>query len=129
MGTVTDVNGDVIPNATVVLREVESNDPRTIVATENGMFQLNDVTPGITYQLSISAKDFADWTSPPIIVNPGQFKIVTGIQLRIATERTTVDVHYDPLEVATEQFKAEEKQRVFGIIRIFTFPMRAILHR
>jgi hypothetical protein len=37
MGTVTDVNGDVIPNATVVLREVESNDPRTIVATESGM--------------------------------------------------------------------------------------------
>jgi hypothetical protein len=37
MGTVTDVNGDVIPNATVVLREVESNDPRTIVATESRM--------------------------------------------------------------------------------------------
>jgi hypothetical protein len=116
MGTVTDVNGDAIPNATVVLREVESNDPRTIVATETGMFQFNDVTPSITYQLSISAKDFTDWASPPIIVNPGQFKIVTGIQLRIATERTTVDVHYDPVEVATEQFKAEENQRVFGII-------------
>jgi Carboxypeptidase regulatory-like domain len=115
MGTVTDVNGDAIPNATVVLREVESNDPRTIVATETGMFQFNDVTPSITYQLSISAKDFADWASPPIIVNPDRFKIVTGIQLRIATERTTVDV-YDPVEVATEQFKAEENQRVFGII-------------
>jgi hypothetical protein len=116
MGTVTDFKGDAIPDATVVLKEVASDDPRTIVATENGMFQFNDVTPGIPYQLSISAKDFADWTSPPIIVNPGQFKIVSGIQLRIATERTTVDVHYDPVEAATEQFKAEEKQRVFGII-------------
>jgi hypothetical protein len=75
MGTVTDVNGDAIPGASVVLKEVESNDPRTIVATENGMFQFNDVTPGTTYQLSISAKDFAVWlvktsrtvksTSPP----------------------------------------------------------------
>ncbi|HEX4785415.1 MAG TPA: carboxypeptidase regulatory-like domain-containing protein, partial [Candidatus Sulfotelmatobacter sp.] len=27
MGTVTDVNGDVIPNATVVLKEVEGIDP------------------------------------------------------------------------------------------------------
>jgi hypothetical protein len=119
MGTVTDVNGDAIPHATVVLKEVESNGPRTIVTTETGMFEFHDVTPGVTYQLSISAKDFADWVSPPIMLNSDQFKIVSGIQLRIATDRTTVDVHYDPVEVATEQFKAEEKQRVFGIIPNF----------
>jgi hypothetical protein len=52
-------------------------------------------------------------------VSPGQFKIVTGVQLHIATESTTVEVHYDPVEVATEQLKAEEKQRVFGIIPNF----------
>ncbi len=119
MGTVTDVNGEVIPNATVVLKEVEGTDPRTILTTETGMFEFHDVTPGIAYQLSIRAKDYEDWISTPIILNPDQFKIVTGIQLRIATERTTVDVHYDPVEVATEQFRAEEKQRVFGIIPNF----------
>ena len=119
MGTVTDVNGDVIPNATVVLKDVESNDPRTILTTENGVFEFHDVTPGIPYQLSISAKDYEDWISTPIILNPDQFKIVTGIQLRIATYRITVDVHYDPVKVATEQFKVEEKQRVFGIIPNF----------
>jgi len=119
MGTVTDVNGDVIPNATAVLKEVESNDPRMILTTENGMFEFHDVTPGITYQLSISAKDYEDWISTPIILNPDQFKIVTGIQLRIATYRITVDVHYDPVKVATEQLKAEEKQRVLEIIPNF----------
>ncbi len=119
IGTATDVNGGTIPNATVVLKEVDSNDPRTIVTTENGLFEFHDVKPGITYQLNISADGFADWTSPPITLSPDQFKIVTGIQLRIATERTTVDVHYDPIEVATEQLKAEEKQRVFGIIPNF----------
>jgi hypothetical protein len=119
MGTVTDVNGDVIPNAAVVLKEVEGNDPRTIVTAENGMFEFHEVTPGTTYQLSISAKDYEDWISTPIILNPDQFKIVTGIQLRIATYRITVDVHYDPVKVATEQFKAEEKQRIFGVIPNF----------
>jgi hypothetical protein len=119
MGTVTDLNGDVIPNATVVLREVEGNDPRTIPTTGSGMFQFHDVTPGINYQLSISAKGYEDWISTPIILNPDQFKIVTSIQLRIPTYRITVDVHYDPVKVATEQFKAEEKQRVFGIIPNF----------
>jgi hypothetical protein len=119
MGTVADVNGDVIPNATVVLKEVEGNDPRTILSTENGMFEFHDVTPGIPYQLSISAKDYEDWISTPIILNPDQFKIVAGIQLRIPPFRITVDVHYDPVKVAKEQFKAEEKQRVFGIIPNF----------
>jgi hypothetical protein len=119
MGTVTDANGDVIPNASVVLKEVESDDPLTIVTNGNGMFEFHNVRPGIPYLLNVSAKDFADWVSTPITLNPDQFKIVTGIQLRIATEHTTVDVHYDPVEVASEQFKAEEKQRVFGIIPNF----------
>jgi len=119
MGTVTDANGDVLPNATVVLKEVESRDPRTIVTAENGMFEFQDVTAGVPYRLSINAKGFAVWTSPNITLEPGQFKIVAAIRLRIETERTTVDVHYDPVEVSTEQFKAEEKQRVFGIIPNF----------
>jgi hypothetical protein len=116
MGTITDVNGDVIPNATVVLKEVEGNDPRTILTNEDGMFEFHDVASGIPYQLSISAKDYEAWISTPIILNPDQFKIVTGIQLRLPTYRITVDVHFDPDKVATEQFEAEEKQRVFGII-------------
>ena len=41
----------------------------------------------------------------------------------------TVDAHYDPVEVATEQFEAEEKQRVSAIIPNSTFPMEAILRR
>ena len=119
MGTVTDVNGDPIPNATVVLKEVEGSDPLMMVTTENGMFEFHDVTAGIAYQLSISAKGFAGWSSTPITLNPDQFKIVNGIELRIATESTIVDVHYDPVEVAAEQLKAEEKQRVFGVIPNF----------
>ena len=119
MGTVTDVNGGAISHATVVLKEVADNDPRMIVTNDNGMFEFQDVTPGVPWQISISAKGFADWRSSSITLNSGQFKIVTGIQLQIATERTSVDVHYDPIEVATEQFKAEENQRVFGIIPNF----------
>jgi Carboxypeptidase regulatory-like domain len=119
MGTAIDVNRDAIPNATVVLKEVDSNAPRTIGTTENGFFEFHGVKPGIAYQLCVSAEGFADWTSPPITLSPDQFKIVTGIQLRIATDRTTIDVHYDSIEVATEQLKVEEKQRVFGIIPNF----------
>jgi len=119
VGTVTDVNGDPVPNATVVLEASERNDRRTLVASESGFFEFAEVEPATPYQINVSAKDFADWNSPTVTIDPGQFKIVTGIQLRIATERTTVDVHYDPVEVATEQFKDQERQRVFGIIPNF----------
>lgn len=119
MGTAADANGDPIPNAKVVLREVDGTDPLTIVASENGSFEFQAVKSGISYQLGISAKGFADWTSAPMTLSPGEFKIVAGIRLRVEIERTTVDVHYDPVEVATEQLKVEEKQRVFGIIPNF----------
>jgi hypothetical protein len=119
VGTVTDMNGDPVPNATVLLETPESNDRRTIVTPESGFFEFSDVKPGTPYQIYVNAKDFADWTSPTVAIDPGQFKIVTGIQLRIETERTTVDVHYDPVGVATQQFKAEEQQRVFGFIPNF----------
>jgi len=84
MGTVTDVNGDAIPNATVVLKEVESNAPRTILTTKNG----------------ISGS----------VQNCDRYPIASCNR-----------AHYcrcslRPVEVATAQFKAEEKQRVFGII-------------
>jgi Carboxypeptidase regulatory-like domain len=76
VGTVTDVNDDPVPDATVVL-DTESDDPRTLVTPENGFFEFNDVKPGTSYQINITAKGFADWTSPAITLEPGQFKIVT----------------------------------------------------
>jgi hypothetical protein len=119
VGTVTDGNGDSVPNATVVLETQESSDRRTLVTPESGFFEFTDVKPATAYEINVSAKDFADWTSPAVTIDPGQFKIITGIQLRLETERTTVNVHYDPVEVATEQFKSQERQRVFGFIPNF----------
>ena len=119
IGTVTDANGDTVGNATVVLKGPDSRDGQTVVTSQNGFFEFQGVTPGLPYQITISANDFEPWTSPLITLDPGQFKIMTPIQLRIATQRTEVNVHYDPVEVATAQFKAEEKQRAFGIIPNF----------
>jgi hypothetical protein len=115
IGTVTDTNGDTVPGATVVLKSSEQ-DRRTVVTQENGSFEFHDVKPGIPYQIGVSANQFADWTSPAITLEPGQFKIVTGIRLTIEVEHTTVDVHYDPVQVASEQIKSEEKQRILGVI-------------
>jgi hypothetical protein len=118
VGTVVDVNGGTVSGATVVLKGLDGNNGRTLVTSQNGFFAFQGVNPGIPYQIAISAQNFADWKSPTITIEPAQYKIISGIQLRIEVE-TTVDVHYDPVQVATEQLKQEEKQRVFGVIPNF----------
>jgi hypothetical protein len=131
IGTVTDVNGDPVPNSTVVLKRSDrgsdgddrhdddrhNNESRSAVTPENGFFQFRDVSAGDSYQISVSAKDFSDWTSPAFTLDPGQFKIVSGIQMRVRTEVTQINVTYGSPQVATtEEFKEVEQQRAFGFI-------------
>jgi hypothetical protein len=119
IGTAVDVNGDPVPNAKVELKSLADNDRRTLSTRENGSFEFREVQSGVQYEIIVTAQDFADWKSSSIALEPGQFKIVTGIQLRVETQKTTVDVHYDPVQVAAEQLKAEEHQRVLGIVPNF----------
>jgi hypothetical protein len=117
-GTVSDVNNDVLSGATVVLKGPGTKDSRTTVSDDNGLFEFDQLAPG-TYRVTITGKEFADWTSPDIILNPGQYLILTGTKLQIAKAITTVSVAESQVEIATEEVKIEEKQRVFGIIPNF----------
>jgi hypothetical protein len=119
-GTVTDVKGEAIVGATVILnRSPESTDQRTVLTTENGFFRFDALTPAVPYNVAVDVDGFAEWTSPPITLEPGQVKSLGGISLRIATQNTTMQVKYDPIEDATQQFKIEQSQRIFGIIPNF----------
>jgi len=119
LGTVTDVNGDPVTGATVVLSSANSADRQTVVTPENGFFQFNALKPGVPYHVAISANGFAEWTSPVITLQPGQVNLLSGVSLRLATQNTSVNVTYNPVEIANEQIEAEETQRVFGIIPNF----------
>lgn len=119
VGTVFDVNRDPVAQANVVLEGSDPNDRRTAVTNYNGFFEFHDVKSGISYHVTVSREGFAAWTSPIVTVEPQQSKILTDIQLRVATALTTIEVTQTAEEVATEQVKAEEKQRIFGIIPNF----------
>jgi Carboxypeptidase regulatory-like domain len=119
VGTVTDVNDNTVPGASVVLQGPLPGDRRSVVTTNNGAFEFHDVKPGIPYHVSITEKGFADWTSPAVTLTPGQYRILTGSKLRIAQAQSTINVGYDPVQVATEQVRVAESQRVFGIIPNF----------
>jgi len=117
-GTVTDVNGDTVAGATVVLEGSDHKEFRTMLSEDNGAFQFRQLPAG-TYSVAVTAQGFADWNSPDFTLGPDQYFILTGSQLRIATANTSVNVSDSSVEVATEEVKLEETQRAFGIIPNF----------
>ena len=118
IGTVTDIHDDVVPGATVVLQGA-SLPPQHVQTNDNGFFRLEHLNPGIPYHVTVRASGFADWTSPEVILRPGQFTELTGIRLQIAEAITTVNAVLSTEEIATEQERLEEKQRVLGFIPNF----------
>jgi hypothetical protein len=116
-GTVVDVNDATIPNASVVLED-PSHDHQSMVTGDNGFFHLDRIKPGVPYNVTVSATGFADWTSQPVTIRPGQALELTGIKLTVATVLTSVNA-VSIEEVAREQVNTEEKQRVLGFIPNF----------
>ena len=114
LGTVVDTSDDPVPDATVVLQG-PTGDSHKVITRDDGSFAFHNVTAGISYQVTITAEGFAEWNSS-ITVEPGQEKTITDIKLRILAVQRAVTVSYSEKEVAAQQFKAEEQQRVLRFI-------------
>jgi hypothetical protein len=118
-GTVTDLNDGIIPGATVTLQSPLTGDKRSTISDDNGSYTFDDLRPGASYQVTISATGFVTWTSSIFSVDPGQIHFLTGSKLQFAGEAASVTVYASSEEVAAEQVKMEERQRVFGFIPNF----------
>ena len=114
LGQVLDVSEDPVANASVVLQRPDG-DHATVVTMDDGSFAFHDLTPGVAYQLTIEAQGYGGWSSS-VTVEPGQEKTLTDIKLRILAVQRAVTVSYSSEEVAAQQLKAEEQQRVLGFI-------------
>jgi hypothetical protein len=115
-GTVLDVTGGAVPKATVALQS--TNEHRTTVANDDGFFKFDGVKPGTPVHIVVSASELKKWTSDEIVLQPRQSFILTGIKLAVAPVETSVTAA-TPEEVAAEQVKIAEQQRVFGVIPNF----------
>lgn len=118
VGTVVDFKGGVVPGATVVLEGQDRNEDRRVVTQNNGFFKLDGVKPGVRYHVGVEARGFAKWTSGEITVTPGQYFILKGINLRIASVQVTVSV-VPKEEIAVQQYEAQVTQRVFSVLPNF----------
>jgi hypothetical protein len=114
LGQVLDVSEDPVANASVVLQRPDG-DHATVVTMDDGSFAFHDLTPGVAYQLTITAQGYGDWSSS-VTVEPGQEKTLTDIKLRIVAVHRAVTVSYFSKEIAAQQLKVEEQQRVLGFI-------------
>ena len=105
-----------VPNALVVLQGLDER--RTFVTGDNGFFSFEEVKAGTPVRVQVSAPDLKSWSSNEIILQPGQSFIVTDISLGVATVQTAVNAA-TPEQVAVEQVKIQEQQRVLGVIPNF----------
>jgi len=118
IGAVTDTDNAIVPGATITVDGPTSNDHYTGVSTGDGSFVLTHLHPAVSYHVVVAAKGFANWTSPVITLQPGQQLDLTHIKLTISAVEISVTA-IQPEELAREQVKDEEKQRVFGVIPNF----------
>lgn len=114
LGTVVDINNDPVSDAAVVLQP-PTGDSQKLASKEDGTFAFHDVTAGTAYQITITAEGFSPWTSS-VTVEPGQDKTLADIKLRLIAVQRAVTVGYSSKEVAKQQLKVEEQQRIFSFI-------------
>ena len=116
-GTVVDPNGTAVAGARVKLaRQDQSANPETQTG-DDGQYSFANIAPG-PFQLSIAAEGFATKTSSGVL-HSGENIVIPQITLALTTEVTEVRVEFTPVELAQEQIRDQEKQRVMGFIPNF----------
>jgi hypothetical protein len=118
-GVVVNVDGAVYEGARVVLVQPgpSAPPPRSVNTDSNGAFAFSDLQPG-TFRLSVSANGFATQTLAGA-VHAGESYEVKSIVLAMSGATSEVEVTATPVEIAQEELKQEETQRVFGVLPNF----------
>jgi hypothetical protein len=116
-GTVVDQSGAVIAGARVRLAGEDQSASQEALSGDDGKFSFAHIAPG-PFQLTITAPGFATQTSAGIL-HSGENYVVPEVALAVATAVTDVEVGVSQTEVAEEQMKVEEKQRVLGVLPNF----------
>jgi Carboxypeptidase regulatory-like domain len=118
IGTVTDVQSDILPGATITLTGSTPADTKTTTTDDNGFFAFHDLQPGVTYHIAIRVSGFVDYNSAALTPKPGQQIDLAGIKLTLAVVQTTVTAVSEE-QIATQEVKVAEQQRVLGIVPNF----------
>jgi hypothetical protein len=117
-GTVKDSSGSAVPGAVVSLETVAATDRRTTITDQSGSFRFTGVEPR-NYTITISADGFTLWTASNVTVDAGDSQPVLSAVMEVASVSSSMNVTLPPHELAAEQIKTEEKQRLLGVFPDF----------
>ncbi len=115
-GRVVDGTGAAIEGAAISLVQqgVSSGSGTKAVTDASGSFSVDGLGSG-HFSLSVAAPSFAQ-LSLTVDLPPGQTKDLGSLTLAIAPKTSSVQVTLTQREIATEQLKQEEQQRLLGVI-------------
>jgi hypothetical protein len=116
-GQLVDSTGAAVANAQVKLRVVSGGEVEQTRSTPQGEFSFEKVTPGAFY-LTITADGFAVKTIAGEL-HPGETLALPPAELALATITTEVNVTQTQEEIAEEQIKQAETQRLIGLVPNF----------
>jgi hypothetical protein len=116
-GTVVDATGAFIVGARVSLARKDRSPDQEVLSGGDGHFSFVNVPAG-PFRLTITATGFRTQTFAGTL-RPGEISSVPETTLAIATAVTEVRVAPTRIEVAEDEIKEEEKQRVLGVIPNF----------
>jgi hypothetical protein len=116
IGAVTDQRGDPVPGATITLIESAGENPQPVPADENGAFTI--AADAGSFDLQVSAPAFVTSTVRGEL-GADQHLDLGKLSLVIESAIVDVRVNVTKTELAEEQVKTEEKQRILGVIPNF----------
>jgi hypothetical protein len=116
-GTVLDVSGATISGADVSLMHEDGTQLHTMLSESDGEFNFTNIPAG-SYLVTVNAKGFAPFASAEFAIAVRQAYEVPEVSLSVA--RANIEVTVRPTEfIAAEQIRAEEKQRIVGVLPDF----------
>lgn len=116
-GKVIDQSGAAVGGARVTLVREGQSQTQEAMTDDDGQFSFANVAPG-PFQLTVTSPGLAPQTLDETL-SAGQAYTLPDVMLVVATQVTEVHVGVTPAELAEDEVKEQEKQRMFGIIPNF----------
>jgi len=116
-GRVLDQNGNALAGINVQIRCDQESPIQEVQSDEDGRFDFDRIPPG-PFQLTTMAEGFVTQTISNTL-RPGEDYIVPPITMSLAMVVTEVRVSPSMEEIAQEEFKDLEQQRVLGVVPNF----------
>jgi Carboxypeptidase regulatory-like domain len=107
VGNVTDATGAAVPQANIKITETSTNEQRSALTNEDGVYNLTTVTAG-TYRIEIAKPGFRGFVASNVVVNQNNVVRVDA-QLQLGSQTDTIEVasQTDALETDRADVHAE----------------------